>query len=154
MENYKREGYALELVENIAALLGVILSAITLITLCTKGGRAVFKGIFSRQAKDIIEENKQQEADIKVISGKLDDVLATTSVLRLVAVQQLRDTIKTIYYKYQAEKKIPLYERKTADKTYKIYHEKFKENTYATLLYNEICKWEIDTLTYQDINED
>lgn len=154
MENYKREGYALELVENIAALLGVILSAITLITLCTKGGRAVLKGIFSRQAKDIIEENKQQEADIKAISGKLDDVLATTSVLRLVAVQQLRDTIKTIYYKYQAEKKIPLYERKTADKTYKIYHEKFKENTYATLLYNEICKWEIDTLTYQDINED
>ena len=154
MENYKREGYALELVENIAALLGVILSAITLITLCTKGGRAVLKGIFSRQSKDIIEENKQQEADIKAISGKLDDVLATTSVLRLVAVQQLRDTIKTIYYKYQAEKKIPLYERKTADKTYKIYHEKFKENTYATLLYNEICKWEIDTLTYQDINED
>lgn len=144
----------MEIVKNIAAILGAILSVISLITICTKAGRDFIKGFFQKNTKELADANDTQDKDIKEIKETLKDVLAITSTLRLVAVQQCRDTLKNIYYKYQAEKKIPLYERKTADKTYAIYHDKFQENTYATLLYNEITKWKIDTLSYQDISED
>ena len=47
-----------------------------------------------------------------------------------------------------------MYERKTADNAYKIYTEKFKGNSYAGLLYNEITKWDIDSISYMDyLNE-
>ena len=59
-----------------------------------------------------------------------------------------------IYYKYQKDKRIPLYERKTADKTYHIYKTVFHGNSYASLLYKEICKWEIDTISYQDLTDE
>ena len=56
-----------------------------------------------------------------------------------------RSAIKDIYYKYNKTQKIPLYERKMADSLYKIYSEQFHQNSYGQLLYQEICKWEIDT---------
>ena len=56
-----------------------------------------------------------------------------------------RNVIKDIYYKYNKSQKIPLYERKMADSLYKIYSEQFHQNSYGQLLYQEICKWEIDT---------
>lgn len=55
-----------------------------------------------------------------------------------------RNVIKDIYYKYNKTQKIPLYERKIADSLYKIYSEQFHQNSYGQLLYQEICKWEID----------
>ena len=56
-----------------------------------------------------------------------------------------RSAIKDIYYRYNKTQKIPLYERKMADSLYKIYSEQFHQNSYGQLLYQEICKWEIDT---------
>lgn len=70
-----------------------------------------------------------------------------------VSMQQCRNTIKNIYYKYYKTKKIPLYERKTVDKTYKIYSEVFHGNSYAALLYKEICKWEIEPSETDDPEE-
>ena len=32
-----------------------------------------------------------------------------------------------------------------ADSLYKIYSEQFHQNSYGQLLYQEICKWEIDS---------
>lgn len=61
-----------------------------------------------------------------------------------VARQNLRDKLKTIYYRYCDKKVIPLYERKTADSTYKIYSEKLNGNSYAKLIYDEIVSWDID----------
>lgn len=55
-----------------------------------------------------------------------------------------RNTIKNIYYQYNKTQKIPLYERKMADSLYKMYSEQFHQNSYGQLLYQEICKWEID----------
>ena len=75
------------------------------------------------------------------------------SVLEEHSKQQCRDTIKDIYYRYYEKKKIPLYERKTADKTYDLYVHKFNGNSYVELLYSEIIKWEIDT-SYLDIEKD
>ena len=141
----------METIKNIAAIIGCILSTISLITLCTKGGRAFVHGFFKRNTKEIQDENERQTSDIQQIKKTLDLMLLKIGGLEEVSMQQCRDTIKTIYYKYCKDKRIPLYERKTADRTYQIYTTIFHGNSYASLLYKEICKWEIDTISYQDL---
>ena len=141
----------METIKNIAAIIGCILSTISLITLCTKGGRAFIHGFFKRNTKEIQNENERQTSDIQQIKKTLDLMLSKFAGLEEVSMQQCRDTIKTIYYKYHKDKRIPLYERKTADRTYQIYTTIFHGNSYASLLYKEICKWEIDTISYQDL---
>lgn len=141
----------METIKNIAAIIGCILSTISLITLCTKGGRAFIHSFFKRNTKEIQDENERQTSDIQQIKKTLDLMLSKFAGLEEVSMQQCRDTIKTIYYKYHKDKRIPLYERKTADRTYQIYTTIFHGNSYAALLYKEICKWEIDTISYQDL---
>lgn len=140
----------MEIIKDIAAIVGVVLSIISLITLCTKGGRALVKNIFKKNTEDIRKQNQQQSNDIAAIRVDIDKLLSKTEVIEEVLKQQCRDTIKGIYYKYQKDKIIPLYERKTADNTHKIYLDEFKGNSYENLLYNEIIKWQIDTVTYED----
>lgn len=144
----------METIKNIAAIVGCILSVISLITLCTKGGRAFIKSIFVKNTRDLHDENARQTSDIEEIKKTVDVILLKLEASEEFTKQQCRNIIKNIYYRYQKEKKIPLYERKTADLTYKIYTQRYDGNSYATLLYNEICKWEIDTISYQDLSED
>ena len=141
----------MEIIKNIAAIIGCILSVISLITLCTKGGRAFIRSFFKRNTKEIQDENAHQTSDIQHIKEILNLMLNKFVGLEEVSMQQCRNTIKTIYYKYQKDKRIPLYERKTVDKTYHIYTTIFHGNSYAALLYEEICKWEIDTTSHQDL---
>lgn len=135
----------MEIVKDIAAIVGLFISITTLISLCTKGGRAAIKRMFNKHTSDIREENKLQTSDITEIKSTLKDLQDVIAALEEVSCQRCRDTIKNIYYRYCKEERIPLYERKTADYTYKIYHEKFNGNSYAALLYKEICKWSIDS---------
>lgn len=144
----------METVKNIAAIIGLVLSVISLITLCTKGGRAAIKSMFAKETKDLKDENQHQAEDISAIKADIQKLATGFEAIQEVSRQQCRNTLKNIYYKYQAQKKIPLYERKSADKTYEIYVKQLKGNSYATLLYQEICKWEIDTISYQDLAEE
>lgn len=149
MEGFFRRSI-MEVIKDIAAVVGVILSIITLLTLCTQAGRAAIKAIFKKNTQEIQEENRQQHEDIETIKTDLSSLLSKIDAMEEVSIQTCRNTIKEIYYKYQKQKKIPLYERKTADATHKIYVEKFHENSYEKLLYNEIIKWDIDTVSYED----
>lgn len=144
----------MELVKNIAAAVGCVLSLISLITLCTKGGRKFIANLFKRNTSDLQAENARQSQEIQELQSKLDQVLDHFGALEEVSMQQCRNTIKNIYYKYQKTKLIPLYERKTVDRTYEIYRDCFHGNSYASLLYQEICKWDIDTVTYQELCDD
>lgn len=144
----------MEIFKDIAAIVGCVLSVISLLTICTKGGRNLIRTFFQKNAKDLYEENSRQTADIESIKKTLDTVLVKLEAGEEFTKQQCRNILKNIYYRYQKEKKIPLYERKTADRTYELYTRQYNGNSYATLLYQEICKWEIDTVTFQDLNED
>lgn len=144
----------METIKNIAAIIGCILSAISLITICTKSGRDFIKSFFVKNTQDIREENEKQTSDIEEIKEVMDIILEKIETSEEFNKQQCRNIIKNIYYRYQKDKKIPLYERKTADLTHKIYTERYNGNSYEGLLYNEICKWEIDTISYQDFIED
>lgn len=144
----------MEIVKDIAAVIGCIISIITLVTIFSKGGRAFIVKLFSENTKEIREENKRQAEDIKEIKELLETFTVKIAGFEENSRQQCRNVIKNIYYRYQKEKRIPLYERKTADATFKIYSEMLHGNSYASLLYSEICKWEIDTITYQDLDEE
>jgi len=144
----------MEIIKDIAAVVGCILSVISLVVLCTKGGRAFIVKIFSKNTAEIRKENEQQSKDIKEIKETLEYLKKKVEGFEEVSRQQCRNIIKNIYYSYQKDKKIPLYERKTADAVFNTYSTILNGNSYVTLLYGEICKWEIDTVTYQDLNEE
>ena len=151
----------MEIIKDISAIIGCILSLISLITICTKRGRALIKKWFTVQTRELAAQNERQneaiariESTLEKLSERIEKLSASTNAIEEEARQQCRNTLKTIYYKYHAKEVIPLYERKTADKTYKIYHEQLHGNSYANLLYAEICKWKIDTISFQDLEED
>lgn len=144
----------MEVIKNIAAVVGCLVSIITLISICSKTGRAFITGLFKRNTMSLHEENEQQTKDIKEIQGTLNLMMEKFGALEEVSMQQCRNTIKNIYYKYCTVKRIPLYERKTVDKTYRIYREVFHGNSYASLLYKEICKWEIEPPDSQDLMDE
>lgn len=142
-----------ELAKNIAAVIGCVLSIISLVTLCTKSGRNLIHNIISKNTEDLAQANQHQEDDIREIKNAIKSIKEKIKTQEEFTKQQCRDTIKNIYYKYYHEKKIPLYERKTADNTFTLYTEKYNGNSYASLLYSEICKWEIDTHLHLEDDE-
>lgn len=144
----------MEVLKDVAAIIGLVLSVITLLTLCTKGGRAAIKSIFKRETKDIKDENEQQSKDIAQIKKDVETILQKMGPIEEVSKQQCRNVLKDIYYKYYTVKKVPLYVRKTADKTYNLYVKQLHGNSYATLLYNLICQWEVDTISFKDQDQD
>lgn len=144
----------METVKDIAATIGLILSIISLITVFTKGGRTFVKSIFKKNTQEINDTNCQQNEDIEEIKQLIEKLSIDLDLVKDGVKQQLRNIIKNIYYKYRIEKRIPIYERKTADATYLLYSEGFHSNSYISLLYQEICKWDIDNTLERDIDED
>lgn len=144
----------METVKDIAALVGLVLSIITLITVFTKCGNTFIKSIFKKNTQKITDENCQQKEDIEEIKELIGKLSTDLDLVKDGVRQQLRDIIKNIYYKYHTEKRIPIYERKTVDVTYLLYSEGFHSNSYISLLYQEICKWSIDDSLEKGIDED
>lgn len=71
----------MEIVKDVAAIIGLVLSIITLLTLCSKGGRAAIKSIFKKETKDIVNENKQQTQDIAAIKKDVEALLVKIGVI-------------------------------------------------------------------------
>ena len=133
----------MEIVRDIAAVLGLVTTFLALFASLTKGGRNLIKKIKLALTTQVVEENRQQSQDITEIKETVTEILGRLSAVEAVSKQSCRDTIKEIYYKYCTKKKIPLFERKTVDTTWNVYHNLFNGNSYAALLYEEIISWEI-----------
>ena len=141
-----------DVVKDIGSLLGVILSVVSVIGIVTKFQNKHFKKLFDEHSEEIRKSDEKQTKEIMKIKGTLDNLTTKVDSLqeRFDVVEDFnaeicRNSIKNIYYQYNKIQKIPLYERKMADSLYKIYSEQFHQNSYGRLLYQEICKWEIDS---------
>lgn len=150
----------MEFIKNVSAIVGMVLAVINLLVFFTKGGRTIVLKAVKKINKEGEERNTQQDNKIEELHEKYEglhelyeDMSLQLECIMEFSKQSLRDTIKCIYYKYCQEKKIPLYERKTADYAYKLYTDKFNGNTYAGLLYKEICKWEIIPEVFEDMED-
>lgn len=140
----------LEVIKDVASVLGCISIAITL--LCTLN-KTVKRWIAAMLKTE--EQKEKESATIQSICDKLDKYIASNQefkekitedmeVQKDFARDQCRNAIKDIFYRYCDIKKIPLYEYKVAENTFDTYSNKLKGNHYIALLWGEIQKWEID----------
>ena len=141
-----------EVVKNIGSLLGLFLSIASAVGIVAKFQNKHYKKLFDEHSEEIRKNDKKQTEEITEIKNtlnnlttKVDSLEKSSDVVEDFNAEICRNAIKDIYYKYNKTQKIPLYERKMADSLYKIYSEQFHQNSYGQLLYQEICKWEIDT---------
>lgn len=152
-----------DVVKNIGSLLTLILSGISFAGIMTKFLHKRYDRMFDEHLEEIRKNDKKQAEEITEIKdtlnnlatkidsletkvdSKVDSLEKRFDVVEDFNAEICRNAIKDIYYKYNKTQKIPLYERKMADSLYKIYSEQFHQNSYGQLLYQEICKWEIDT---------
>ena len=141
-----------EVVKDIGSLLGLFLSITSVVGIVAKFQNKHYKRLFDEHSEEIRKNDKKQTEEITEIKDtlnklttKVDGLEKSSDVVEDFNAEICRNAIKDIYYKYNKTQKIPLYERKMADSLYKIYSEQFHQNSYGQLLYQEICKWEIDT---------
>lgn len=141
-----------EVVKDIGSLLGLFLSITSVVGVVAKFQNKHYKRLFDEHSEEIRKNDKKQTEEITEIKNtlnnlatKVDDLQKRFDIVEDFNTEICRNTIKNIYYQYNKTQKIPLYERKMADSLYKMYSEQFHQNSYGQLLYQEICKWEIDT---------
>lgn len=142
-----------DVVKNIGSLLGLFLSIASAVGVVAKFQNKHYKKLFDEHSEEIRKNDKKQTEEITEIKNtlnnlttKVDSLEKSSDVVEDFNAEICRNAIKDIYYKYNKTQKIPLYERKMADSLYKIYSEQFHQNSYGQLLYQEICKWEIDPI--------
>ena len=140
-----------EVVKDIGSLLGLFLSITSVVGVVAKFQNKHYKRLFDEHSEEIRKNDKKQTEEITEIKNtlnnlatKVDDLQKRFDIVEDFNAEICRNTIKNIYYQYNKTQKIPLYERKMADSLYKMYSEQFHQNSYGQLLYQEICKWEID----------
>ena len=141
-----------DVIKNVGSLLGLFLSIASAVGIVAKFQNKHYKKLFDEYSEEIRKNDKKQTEEITEIKNtlnnlttKVDDLEKRFDVDEDFNAEICRQVIKDIYYKYNKIQKIPLYERKMVDSLYKIYSEQFHQNSYGQLLYQEICKWEIDT---------
>lgn len=141
-----------DVIKNVGSLLGLFLSIASAVGIVAKFQNKHYKKLFDEYSEEIRKNDKKQTEEITEIKNtlnnlatKVDGLEKSSDVVEDFNAEICRQAIKDIYYKYNKTQKIPLYERKMADSLYKIYSEQFHQNSYGQLLYQEICKWEIDT---------
>lgn len=141
-----------DVIKNVGSLLTLLLSTISIAGVITKILSKRYDRLFDEHLEEIRKNDKKQTEEITEIKNtlnnlatKVDGLEKSSDVVEDFNAEICRQVIKDIYYKYNKTQKIPLYERKMADSLYKIYSEQFHQNSYGQLLYQEICKWEIDT---------
>ena len=139
------------MVKNIGSLLGLFLSFASAVGVVAKFQNKYYKRLFDEHLEEIRKNDEKQTEEIAEIKNTLNNLATKVDGLEKRSdvdedfnAEICRNVIKDIYYKYNKAQKIPLYERKMADSLYKIYSEQFHQNSYGQLLYQEICKWEID----------
>ena len=139
------------MVKDIGSLLGLFLTCASAIGVVAKFQNNYYKRLFDEHSEEIRKNDEKQTEEIAEIKNtlnnlatKVDGLEKRSDVDENFNAEICRSAIKDIYYRYNKTQKIPLYERKMADSLYKIYSEQFHQNSYGQLLYQEICKWEID----------
>lgn len=136
----------METIKNIAAILGAILSLSAVITLCSNPIKASLAKSLEKYKKEQEAQNHNESVQKSLVrlETKIDEINAKTEATVTYTIESCRGEIKDIFYKYLAEKSLPLYEYKHLLKLEDIYIGKFHKNHYTKGLIDEMKKWSID----------
>ncbi|MDD6022174.1 MAG: hypothetical protein PUB94_05955 [Oscillospiraceae bacterium] len=136
----------MEVVKNIAAVLGTIISAASLITLMSKTARQAIAGLFKKygnsddmaEIKQLLERHLEEDKKFKEDISEMNDI--NMEFTRT----QCRTIIKNIFYKYDKTKVLPLYEKKTLMSVKDLYVNRLHGNSFAIMMLDEMDGWEVD----------
>ena len=148
--NGERLVKVMEMVKNIAAILGLILSFFAVVTLLSKNVRSFLSKIIrkysnSSESEKTIGEIKQMlEQHIKDDETFKKEIQEVNEITLEFTKTQCRNNIKNIFYKYNDTKCLPLYEKKTLMSIEDLYIGKLHCNSFAGFLLEEMKKWDVD----------
>ncbi len=134
------------IITNIGAVIGVVLSCITLITLLCKPLRNKIAGWIRKTSH--MEETRAAVDEVRAMMQQLMAAEESKqAMLRLFKESQLsllRDSITDLYFKYLPKKEVPTYERKDMVKLFESYR-KLGGNSYVQTIYEEFMEWPVKT---------
>ena len=100
----------MEVLEHVAAVLGVICSFSAVFTICSKSAKAFIANMFKKYGHD--ENMVRIEEKLDLMNNKLDSIEALNTITVDFTREECRGKIKTMFYQYYDEKTLPLYEYK------------------------------------------
>ncbi len=139
----------MEIVKNIGAVVGLVLSCLTLVTLLCKPLRKKIAGWIRQvsQAEEYREAIKQNQLAIDEIRAGMQQMMATEESKQALFLKfqksQLsifRDDITRMYFKYLEDKQVPFYARKDMVQLYETYTD-MGGNSYVKTIYDELMSW-------------
>lgn len=144
----------MEVIKNIAAVIGVLLSAATLLAFVSDKARNIaakfFGHIFKKYGNketldsEIADIKKLLERHIEEEQAFKDGVMRMNEINIEFTKTQCRNIIKNTFYKYNDSKVLPLYEKKTLMYVDDLYTKQLEGNSFASLLLSEMSEWDID----------
>jgi len=145
--------------KNISAIIGLILSSVSLLALVSKNVRNLLSGIVRKYGSvDSTEENikeikhllESHIEDEKIYKAQLSETISTMMDF---AETQCRSNIKSIFYKYKDKRCLPIYEKKTLINLKTLYVHRMNKNSYGKLLLDEMEQWDVDYSSLIDGDE-
>lgn len=140
----------IEIVKNIATVVGCVISSITLISIIFKPLRTAITSFVKdkagkpetdRQLAEIHNMLQHHIEDDKAFKNRMEESMAITFDF---TEKQCRKEIKNIYYKYRDTKKLPIWEKKSLMDIEDLYINRMQKNHWGQTLINEMKKWDID----------
>lgn len=136
----------MEIVKNVAAILGAILSLASVITLFCRPIKAWLAQYLSKYQKeqDDNERNQQIQDTLARLEKSIEDIKEANDITVDYTREQIRGLIKEMFYEYYDEKVLPLYEHKWLLKLEDLYIRRLHGNSFASELIAEMKKWPVD----------
>lgn len=143
----------MEIVRDLAAVLGLVLTIASVIVLCSKTVKNLLASVFKKYGNDneLIEIKKalndiSENLMTHIEENKVfkEEIKASNDISLEFTMTQCRSLIKNMYYKYFDAKKLPLYEYKTLLTLEDLYVNRCNGNSFAQNLIIQMKKWEID----------
>lgn len=132
----------MEIIKNIAALLGLITSISTVIAICSKSARVFIAGIFKKYGSE--DDMKEINEKLDRITEKLENIEQSNNITVDFTREQCRGLIKDMFYRYYDDRTLPLYEYKWLLKLENLYVNRLHGNSFVAGLIKEMKTWTID----------
>lgn len=140
----------MELVKDIAAVLGLVLTAASVLALVSKNMRNALSRLIRKHSKanevedDIIKTKTMLEAHIQDYETFKQNVRSHDEIMLEYVKTSCRNQIKDIFYRYKETKVLPLYEKKTLMYLEQLYVGALDCNSFAKFMLQEMADWEVD----------
>lgn len=144
----------MELVKNIATVVGCITACFSLLTLVCKPIRKKLIDFIKRssnqsevetQLNEIKSLLEEQAVENKEFRAKMEESMEITLEF---TEKQCRNIIKDIFEKHKASKVLPLADKKTLMDIEELYIRKMHKNHWGKTLLDEMSTWEVDSTAF------